>query len=160
MGLAAAEQLHRPLAWVFAYVLDWATCNENVKRLRVLTTLFRWFDDPVERVEHAGNAERIFGREWAPLPKAHAANVMDLLAHPTVLQPTLHPGRFGLFLRDLHDGSLVSGGGVSNQQAKGYAPFRPGYAFVLDRWLRYFDVTPCPWPFWIFQLHPDVRRPT
>ncbi len=138
------------LAWAARYMLDWGTCGQQVTTIRQYTTIIRWFHEPEERrTQWAKSAA------WRRYPDQelgwqHELNLMDLLDSNVEVPMHLNRGKVGLFFASLNDGDLVTGGPVNPTLPNVLHNIRPGYAYLLSKWMLFFEDEMPPWGFWIF----------
>lgn len=152
MGLAGppAGSYYQPFAWFWRYQLDWYGCGPDIRRIRLYSTILRWFPTPAER-----HLQRIFSEDYLsnvidPISTNHLANITDLLDSDVELGPRWSAQRMFHFLNSLRDGDLINGGPTPDTVHPALTATRPGYAYLLGKWERLFPEDPTPWPFWIF----------
>jgi hypothetical protein len=140
--------------WALRYLLDWGRCGKTLKPVRAYTTVLRWYPHPAGRLRALAHL-----RHWAAdtpwnLHPQHERNLVTLLQAHVKVGPSWSAARMGLFLSSLRFGDLIRGGDTPDTVPPWMLKWRPGYAWVLGKWLRVFPVDPIPWPWWIW-LTPD-----
>lgn len=150
--------LHNRHSWAHRYLLDWRGCGDVATPLRAFTTILRWYHQPDVRLRQLRFFRRWYGANNPWIPEQHERNLLELLELDVRVGPSWPQGRFGLFLASLDDGDLVTGGPTPPWMPREILKWRPGFAYVLGHWVRYFPVAPVPWPFMAWPIPADVAE--
>jgi hypothetical protein len=150
------ETLHQRLAWAPRYLLDWGACGERVTPIRAYTTVLRWFRRPGQRVSQLSHVLLWLGPDAQWIDGDLADNLNALVAFPIRVGAEYPCAPFGFFLASLADGRIDVGGPTPRDFPPELVAIRPGFFYLLHRWLVFFPSTPIPWPWWAFPTARDL----